>query len=224
MFREFGRQSQLITQQPINGSTTSGVPTWTEWVRNLSPAATAAAVVVAAIWALFRYRRGRIFRPRCCIDLTAAGLIHERRYLLQVDIRISNPGDTWVRLAGDDIARIEVMPLEHNESDRDIWKSSIQLREDIFTHNNIRDEHPWYLEPGEDLVRSAVFVMPDGWHCCKIRVLLGDKKQNKGEKPLSWMAERVVFRDVITHAETKEVECQQAQAQSHQEAAAATKG
>jgi hypothetical protein len=211
----------LLGQVPSGGTGTAGAPVWTEWVRNLSPAVTGVAVLVGALWALFRFRRGRVFRPRCCTDIDVTGINHPRKYLLKVDIRIENTGDTCVVFRSSDRALLEVIPYgEHDKRGRTVWCDSAKLSDDIFTHNNRkgvelehiirrkggrkkRKEVGRYLEPGEHLTRSVVFELPDSWYCCKIRLSMESRKRRvlREDKPLIWVGERAVFRDVVTHRE-----------------------
>lgn len=153
--------------------------------------------VVGAIWGVYRYRRGRVFRPRCCLDVAATGSELNGRYVLHIDIIIKNPGDTKIAFPEDAEALLEILPIRADAGHgRAVWHDCPSgLSEDIFAHNDEKESGGWNLEPNEELVRSVAFNMPSDWDCCKIRLTLR-AEQTK----LPWRAERVVLRNSITTA------------------------
>lgn len=67
---------------------------WTAWLQAGAAVFTAFALAVGAIWAFFRFRRSRTFRPRCSIELDCSLAIAKTTMLLSVDVSIINCGDT----------------------------------------------------------------------------------------------------------------------------------
>ena len=147
------------------------------------------------------FRRGRVFRPRCCLDLALSGHAATDNYTLIVDVTISNTGDTNVEFPSAGRSRVEVMVLDANQLEQTAEKDGsvlewpippVALRDDVFSHNSIKDRS-WNLEPSETVKRSAFFNLPTDWVVCKVRATL----DGSTDRSLTWMTEKIATPEVL---------------------------
>jgi hypothetical protein len=171
--------------------------TWTAWIQAGAAAFTAAGLIAAGFWALFRFRRGRTFMPRCSIELGCAATSIRGKTALQVNVTVRNCGDSRVRFQPTDISRIEVSSVTIEEwcrlkDGRCVeWKGEDwRMREDLLAVGQERLQ-PVDLEPGQDLGRSCLFLMPIQWAAARVRCVL-----TLGEDPdkREWLATQVITR------------------------------
>jgi hypothetical protein len=173
------------------------VDTWATWLQAAAAAFTAAGLIAAGFWALFRFRRGRTFMPRCSIELGCAATSIQGKTALQVNVTIKNCGDSRVRFQPTDISRIEISSVNIDEwcrlkDSRCVeWKNEDwRMREDLLAVGQERVQ-PVDLEPGQDLGRSCLFLMPAKWTAARVRCVL-----TLGEDPdkREWLATQVITR------------------------------
>lgn len=175
------------------------VDSWTTWLQAGAAGFTALALVVGAIWAFFRFRRGRTFKPRCTIDMNCSLATVESRMVLTVDVDVMNCGDSHVIFTPNDKGRVEVSLMSVGEwpdvpAARFInWQEADKLmRHDIFASSG-RRPGATELEPGQYMSRSCLFVMPEDWAAAQVRCLV---TLGTGREGRNWFSTRVVIRPV----------------------------
>ncbi len=169
----------------------------TTWLQTGAEVFTAFALVIGAVWAYFRFRQDRIYMPRCSIYLNCSVATVESRMALLVDVGVTNCGDSVLSFETTYKARVEVYPINARNwscapaGDFIKWRKPDSLMtEDLFAHLDLRDKATG-LEPGQDVHRSFIFVLPVDWAAAQVRILL---KYGKGDKAPKWTATRVVVR------------------------------
>jgi hypothetical protein len=175
------------------------VDSWTTRLQAGASVFTAAALVAGGIWAFFRFRRGRTFKPRCSIDLNCSLAIVNSRMVLTVYASVMNCGDSILKFVPADKGRVEVSLMNVRDwssvpTARFIkWPEADKLmRQDVFASTGQRPGAT-ELEPGQDMHRSCLFVMPEDWAAAQVRCLL---TLGRGKKARNWFSTRVVIRPV----------------------------
>jgi hypothetical protein len=92
---------------------------WTEVVRAVAPAATAVLALVGGIFAYFKFVRGRIFHPRCWVDLKSTTVRIDGKQALHVEAHIRNDGQSALRLDAEFSQRLDVFI-----ADGPVWKDA----------------------------------------------------------------------------------------------------
>lgn len=205
-----------LMQLPVSPPSTirvDVVDTLPVWIQAGAAAATAIGLIIAGLWALNLYKRGRRFMERCSIELSCdVASVHGKSAIL-VDVIVKNCGDSRVTFETTDPAGIEVSSIstkdwhclqdccwvqwqkEENVSKETIWESEDwRMREDILEDCGGRFE-PVSLEPGQDLSRSCLFIMPNEWVAARVRCILAPAK-TRSDGP-RWLATRVVTRPAL---------------------------
>jgi hypothetical protein len=108
----------------------------------VSTAITTLAVIVGALWAYFKFVKGRTFRPRLEVGLRGQWRIIDGQQWLQAQVSVKNIGASVVRLLQPGTGlRISALSEEQETAPADAsWES---LR--VFS---ILEDHEW-IEPGE---------------------------------------------------------------------------
>jgi hypothetical protein len=114
------------------------------WADVIGTAVTTIAVVVGAIWAYFKFVRGRTFRPRLEVGLFGQWRIIDDQHLLHARITVKNIGASKVDLLqeGTALAVYRLKPTAPSEPDTWGWD------DDTYTAHEILEDHQW-IEPGE---------------------------------------------------------------------------
>jgi hypothetical protein len=73
-------------------------PAWAEVVGTVAASVTALVAVTGAVFAYFKFARGRVFKPRCLLSLTSSALKVGGAWALRVDIVIKNDGQAALLL------------------------------------------------------------------------------------------------------------------------------
>lgn len=187
------------------------VDTWPVWIQASAAAVTAIGLVTAGLWALIRFRRGRTFMERCSIDLSCTVASVRGKMAIRVNVIVKNCGDSRVTFETTDPAGIEVSLIsvddwrglqdcrwvqwqkEENSGDEvKVWESEDwRMRQDLLEDCGGRFE-PVSLEPGQDLSRSCLFIMPEEWVAARVRCVLAPTT-SRFDGP-RWLATRVVTR------------------------------
>lgn len=182
------------------------VDSWTTWLQVGATVFTALALAIGGIWAFFRFRRARVFKPRCSIQLDCSVATVKHRTALSVNISIVNCGDSNLLFKTYDKGRVEVSPInDHEWSHAPVgefvkWKvTDIRMRQDFFA-NAGRRATDTELEPGQDAHRSCLFVMPEDWVAAQVRCLLS---LGSGPERREWTATRTVVRPDLTKHEAR---------------------
>lgn len=189
------------------------IDTWPVWIQAVAAAVTAIGLVAAGIWALIRFRGNRVFIRRCSIDLDCKVVTLHGRTAIHVNVTMKNCGDSGVTFDETDIAGVEVWPIddrswrsqqdgsriqwysdEDDDEDKDwekeIWENKDEkMREDLLMDCGGR-YLPVSIEPGQDIVRSCLFVMPQHWVAARVRCVLALGEELRPR----WLATRVVTR------------------------------
>jgi hypothetical protein len=169
------------------------------WFQGIGAIATAAALIIGGIWALFRFRRARVFKPRCSIHMNCSVSSNHGRASINVDVGVSNCGDSNVVFKPLDKARIEVTVLEIDEWQRSgesqfvewAYGGDWRMRQD-FLASEIGRLSAVELEPGQDTFRSCLFMMPANWAAAQVRCRL---TTGEGIEKREWISTRVVVRN-----------------------------
>jgi len=171
------------------------IDSWANWIQAYSAAITAAGLILAGIWAFFRFRRGRTFMPRCSIDLEAVVFGRGRSSGLVVHVHVVNVGDSAVRFVDNSKGRVEVSVISPGS-----WKNAprgtcIQwpaahwaLKKDLLGSQNAR-KRPTELEPSQDLRRSCLFRLPSDWLAAQVTCLFS---LGAGDDARVWRADEIV--------------------------------
>jgi len=109
----------------------------------VGPSITALALIIAGIWAYFKFAKGRTFKDRLQVDLDGWWHIADGRNLLQARVTLKNIGSSRILL--EDGTRLKVSrlaALEYHLPGRRsvVWREVEKV--EIFS------EHDW-IEPGE---------------------------------------------------------------------------
>lgn len=176
------------------------VDSWTTWVQAGAAVFTAFALVIGGIWAYFRFRRDRTYIPRCSIDLDCSMAIVGPRLTLVVNVGITNCGVSNVMFKTDHIGRVEVSPINSHDWSRmpvgqfvEWRESDWRMRQDFFAHAQQRRKETG-LEPGQDMHRACLFVMPADWVAAQVKCLL---RLGADDKAPEWVATRVMVRAAL---------------------------
>lgn len=126
----------LVQGNPANSSTLNDLKTVADIVGTL---VTALAVIVGAVWAYYRFVRGRTYRPRLEVSMAGQWLADASRLLL-ARVRVKNIGASKVQLLQKGTG-LRVSSLAESEaSGSATWESG-----SVYP---IFEEHAW-VEPGE---------------------------------------------------------------------------
>ena len=190
------------------------VDTWPVWIQAGAAAVTAIGLVTAGLWALIRFKRGRTFMERCSIDLGCTVTSVRGKMAVLVNVNVKNCGDSRVIFETTDPAGVEVSSIstedwralqdsrwvqwgkEENLGDEvKVWESEDwRMREDLLEDCGGRFE-PVSLEPGQDLSRSCLFIMPEEWVAARVRCVLAPRTSDSNGP--RWLATRVVTRPCL---------------------------
>jgi hypothetical protein len=204
------------TQAPVRfpGTVTVHViDTLPVWIQAAGAAITAVGLVTAGVWALILYKRGRRFMERCSIDLGCTEVSVHSKSAILVNVTVKNCGDSRVTFGTTDPAGVEVSSIstadwhglqdsrwvqwqqDEDTNEEKIWESEDwRVREDLLEDCGGRFE-PVSLEPGQDMSRSCLFIMPEEWATARIRCILAPANIHS-DSP-RWLATRVVVRSSI---------------------------
>lgn len=189
------------------------VDSWPVWIQAVAAAVTATGLVIAGIWALIRFRGNRTFIRRCSIDLSCKAVSLHGKTAIRVNVTVKNCGDSGVTFATIDTAGVEVSSIdiagwrslqdghwipwyreqddgEDKDWEKEVWENKDgEMREDLLMDCGGRF-WPVSIEPGQDIVRSCLFVMPRQWAVARVRCIfaLGEECRPR------WLATRVVTR------------------------------
>lgn len=195
------------------------VDTWPVWIQAGAAAVTAIGLITAGLWALIRFKRGRMFMERCSIDLSCTVVSVRGKTGILVNVIVKNCGDSQVVFETTDPAGVEVSSIstedwrglqdcrwvqwqkensgdevkEENSGDEvKVWESEdYQMIEDLLEDCGGRLD-PVSLEPGQDLSRSCLFIMPEEWVAARVRCVFAlTASRTDGPR---WLATRVVTR------------------------------
>jgi hypothetical protein len=187
------------------------IDTWPVYVQAIAASVTAIGVITAGVWALLRFKRGRTFMERCSIDLDCNVASMDGKMAILVNVVVKNCGDSRVTFETTDPAGIEVSSIstedwrglqdchwiqwqkeENLGGEVKVWESDDwRLRKDLLEDCGGRYDAV-SLEPGQDLSRSCLFMVPKEWAAARIRcVLAPTTSQSEGPR---WIATRVVTR------------------------------
>lgn len=168
---------------------------WTDIVQATATAVTALGLLIGGVWAFFRFRTSRSFMPRCSIQLDCAVTGVDTTQVLRVDAVITNCGFALVTFNPTDRARVEVSPV-HAVNDRHggiLWpKAEWPLIEDLLAVEGSR-LNPIELEPGQDIRRSVLFVLPASWTAVRVACSIS---HGAGASQREWASTRVAVRGV----------------------------
>jgi hypothetical protein len=193
------------------------IDTWPVYVQAVATAVTAAGVITAGLWALLRFKRGRTFMERCSIDLDCAVANVDGKMAILVNVVVKNCGDSRVTFKTTDPAGIEISSISNEDwrGLQDCHWVQWQKEENVDDGPGVWENDDWHvredlledcggryetvsLEPGQDLSRSCLFIMPKEWAAARIRcVLAPTTNQSYGPR---WIATRVVTKS--DHNET----------------------
>lgn len=121
----------------------------------ISTAVTTLAVVVGALWAYFKFVRGRTFRPRLEVGLRGQWRVIEGQPWLQAQVSVKNIGASVVSLlqAGTGL-RISAISESQEPAPADASWSSLR----VFS---ILEDHEW-IEPGETVSDALLLNLGTG--------------------------------------------------------------
>jgi hypothetical protein len=191
------------------------VDTWPVWIQAGAAVITAIGLVCAGIWALVRFRRGRIFMKRCSIDLSCSVTDIHRKTGVIVNVTVTNCGDSRVVFGTTDPAGIEVTSInaeslhvpqhlgwvqwrDQEDYCNEIWENKDwRMRADLLEDCGGRFE-PVSLEPGQFLSRSYLFIMPEEWVAARFRCVLAPTTAHSSDP--KWLATQVVARPNLDEA------------------------
>lgn len=114
------------------------------WADVIGTVVTAAAVIVGAVWAYFKFVRGRTFRPRLEVGLFGQWRTVQDKEALHARVTVKNIGASKVDLLqeGTALAVYQLKPMESSEPSAWGWD------DDAYTAYEILKDHQW-IEPGE---------------------------------------------------------------------------
>jgi len=127
-----------VLQETTEDSSLSDVKTVVEIFGTL---VTAAAVIVGAIWAYYRFIKGRDYRPRLDVAMSGEWLTVDDKRVLLVRVHIKNIGASVVRLQQKGTGlRVDTLVNSNNEQGAVDWVAGPVY--------SIFEEHAW-IEPNE---------------------------------------------------------------------------
>jgi hypothetical protein len=189
------------------------VDTRAVWIQADAAALTAISLVIAGIWALVRFSRGRTFRKRCSIDLNCNVSNLRDKMAIRVDVTLRNCGDSRLTFDTTDTAGVEVSAIgtedwctmqdghcvrwqkEIEAGEGSDWENKVWENKDSAMTEDLLEDcggrfWPVSLEPGQDIIRSCLFVMPEQWAAARIRCIFALGKEHRPR----WIATRVITR------------------------------
>lgn len=125
---------------------------WTDTVRVVALSVQAVAVVVAAIWAYYKFARGRTFAFRAELTVTGSLLAAGHQRALQVTARFRNRGASRIPLRSKGVLAYRALP--------DAWEENKDLRwEEVGTGYMFAAHEA--LEPQETILDEILVKLPD---------------------------------------------------------------
>ncbi len=114
------------------------------WVDIISTSVTTVAVLVGAVWAYFKFAKGRTFRPRVRIDLAAQWRTIANAPVLHVRVTLKNMGASQITIVQSGTGLRLALPAPAVQHTRQVQWSEPQETFEVFK------DHAW-LEPSETI-------------------------------------------------------------------------
>jgi len=180
---------------PIHLDVIDTLPTW---INAAAAALTAIGLVVLGLWAIYRYQRGRTFRPRCSITVTPTIIRWGPGTGIAANVVIRNCGDAVLRWLPTDKARVEVALIDRDPSIHApgsvciTWPDSPwQLHEDLLAQEDARLDI-FELEPNQDMHRGCLFQISQDWAAARVSCVVS---VGEGDDRREWTSSSILMRD-----------------------------
>ena len=146
-------------------STSSG---WTDVTSGISDIATITAVLVGGVFAYYKFVRGRIFRMRCGVQISAKMVSVQSQKCAAIEVRFSNNGQNPVSVYQDTSGDNELVIYELNDLmledaltwlDDVVWEGGVIRRATLFP--TVSESKPTIVESGENFSTSILIPLSD---------------------------------------------------------------
>jgi hypothetical protein len=152
-------------------------------IADAESAVRAATMCVAVVWAYFKFARGRVFRPRLEMTISASPTRHLECYQVIVRYTVKNIGLIRVNIAhaGSDVS----VEVAHPVQPRVMISPDWQLQG---SHPVLQDHRS--IEPGEAIAEEIMIILPDA-KAVALRLIMrleGTKILRSGGTKTIWYA------------------------------------
>jgi hypothetical protein len=172
--------AQVQTPTPAHAASPStspspalqSAPDWNKTIDSSQKVITALALIIGGIWAWLKFFRGRTFRSRIELTLSAKIIISGTNKFLRAIMEMKNVGLSQVKLKGDAIY-LDVFLIDASTVKRAQRLYSARWSEPV-TFEVFKD-HGW-IEPSEEISDELLFQLPESEQlACKLKLTVNSR-------------------------------------------------
>jgi len=181
-------QSASVPASP--SPTPSDASDWNKTIDSSQKVVTALALIIGGIWAWLKFFRGRTFRSRIELAVSAGIVISGTSKFLKATMQMKNVGLSQVILRTDvtflDVFLIDVATVRPAD---DVY--SARWGEPRATFNVFQD-HGW-VEPGEEISDELLVQLPDNEQlACKLKLTVNSRRNFLKTEGTGWSAITII--------------------------------
>jgi hypothetical protein len=181
----------------VNGILSFAAPALESWLQFTQ----IAALLAGGMFAYHKFARGRVFSPRCSIEVHGRQFDSLGQSCLLVGVRIRNAGLGGFSLDQRDAQLLKVYAADSavivdrdDPGSRLSWsKSDFMVAQDLFVTDEMIID--WSLEAGESVNREVLLVIPDSSWAYRAVVTVHVRPRRlpfRPGEPLQWSAEHLI--------------------------------
>lgn len=186
-------QVQSPTPAPSATATPSPTPSANDWnttIDSSQKVITALALIIGGIWAWLKFFRGRTFRSRIELAVSAEIIISGTSKFLKATMQMKNVGLSQVILRTDvtflDVFLIDVASVRPAD---DVYSASWGEPRATF---NVFQDHGW-VEPGEEISDELLVQLPDTEQlACKLKLTVNSRRNFLKTEGTGWSAIAII--------------------------------